>query len=83
MTPSGEELVTSERQRLRCFVIGPIGNRFANPGTDERGNYEEAIQVLEEVILPACNSVGLTPIRAVWFDPCRGNNRADISAATG
>ena len=64
MTQNGEDSVTSERQRLRCFVVGPIGNRFAAPQTAEREAYEEAIQVLEEVILPACHAVGLTPIRA-------------------
>lgn len=64
MTLNGEELGTAERQRLRCFVIGPIGNRFATPGTPERENYEEAIQVLEEIIVPACRLVGLTATRA-------------------
>jgi hypothetical protein len=64
MTSTGEEPLAPERQRLRCFVIGPIGNRFAAAGTDEREQYEEAIQVLEEVILPACKQVGLAPIRA-------------------
>ncbi len=64
MTSTGEEPLTPERQRLRCFVIGPIGNRFAALGTTERETYEEAIQVIEEVIVPACTAVGLTPVRA-------------------
>jgi hypothetical protein len=47
-----------------CFVIGPIGNRHADRGTDERLAYEEAIQVMAEVIEPACEAVGLQPVRA-------------------
>jgi hypothetical protein len=45
-------------------VIGPIGNRLAAHGTPERLAYEEAIEALEEVILPACDAVGLNPVRA-------------------
>lgn len=63
MTSTGDESSTSERHRLRCFIIGPIGNRFAAVGTPERERYEEAIQVVEEVILPACGAVGLVPVR--------------------
>jgi hypothetical protein len=64
MTSAGEESLIPERQRLRCFVIGPIGNRFAPVQSPEREQYEEAIQVLEEVILAACKVVGLVPVRA-------------------
>lgn len=63
MTSADEESLTSDRQRLHCFVIGPIGNRFAATGSPERERYEEAIQVLEMVILPACSAVGLVPVR--------------------
>jgi hypothetical protein len=63
MTTADEGSLTSDRQRLRCFVVGPIGNRFAEPGTPELERYEEAIQVLETVILPACRQVGLDPVR--------------------
>jgi hypothetical protein len=42
-----------------CFVIGPIGDRLAGHGTAERQTYEEALQVLVEVIVPACASVGI------------------------
>jgi hypothetical protein len=51
---------------LTCFVIGPIGNKFAPAGTEERTTYEEAVEVLEEIILRACaaSSVGLEPVRA-------------------
>jgi hypothetical protein len=63
MSSTNEEMLTTERKRLRCFIIGPIGNRFASVGTPEREYYEEAIQVVEEVIVPACEAVGLAPIR--------------------
>jgi hypothetical protein len=36
---------------------------LAEAGTIARVNYEEALQVLEEVILPACDAVGLEPVR--------------------
>lgn len=47
-----------------CFVIGPIGDRDASINSPERQIYEEAIQVWEEVILPACEAFGIRPIRA-------------------
>src|SRR5262249_31637457 len=49
-----------------CFVIGPIGNRHAPHGSEERRAYEEAVEVYEEVIVRACRapSVGLEPVRA-------------------
>jgi hypothetical protein len=53
-----------DRTTLRCFVIGPIGNRHAAAGSKDRETYEEALQVLELVIEPACKAVGLEPIRA-------------------
>jgi hypothetical protein len=61
-----EETTTApgDAQRLRCFVIGPIGNRHATHGSEERVTYEEALQVWEEVIQPACAVVGLSPVRA-------------------
>jgi len=49
---------------LTCFVIGPIGNRHAPLGSEERLAYEEALQVYEEVIAAACSPVGLSPVRA-------------------
>lgn len=48
----------------KCFVIGPIGNRHAAFDTPERDSYEEALEVFESVIVPACKSVGLTAVRA-------------------
>jgi hypothetical protein len=53
-----------EAGALTCFVIGPIGNRLAPAGSDERLIYEDAVQVLEEAIVPACKAVGLDPVRA-------------------
>lgn len=64
MTSVNEESSRSERERLRCFVIGPIGSELADAGSEARQRYEEALQVVEEVIVPACEEVGLTPIRA-------------------
>jgi hypothetical protein len=55
---------TPEIRPLTCFVIGPIGNRHAAPGTSERETYEEALEVYENVIEPACRAVGLEPVRA-------------------
>lgn len=47
-----------------CFVIGPIGNRLAPVGSPEREVYEEAIEVLERVIVPACEKFDIQAIRA-------------------
>ncbi|MGP0103170.1 MAG: hypothetical protein ACLPUT_16310 [Solirubrobacteraceae bacterium] len=49
---------------LACFVIGPIGSRHAPIGTVERDTYEQALLVLGEVIEPACQAVGLNPVRS-------------------
>ncbi len=55
--PDGDELI--------CFVIGPIGDRLADPGTDDRKRYELAIQTLEKIIIPAFEEIGLpAPLRA-------------------
>ena len=48
----------------RCFVIGPIGNKLAPLGSPGRSLYEEALQVFEDVIRPACQANDLDPIRA-------------------
>lgn len=48
----------------RCFVIGPIGNRLAELGSESRTVYEDALAVFEDVIRPACKENGLDPIRA-------------------
>lgn len=47
------------------FVIGPIGDRNAEPGSEERKRYERAIQTLEKIIEPACREAGIpNPVRA-------------------
>jgi len=48
----------------RCFVVGPIGDRLAPLGSPGRERYEEALEVFEKVILPACISNDLDPVRA-------------------
>ncbi|MBF4609111.1 hypothetical protein [Curtobacterium sp. VKM Ac-1393] len=47
-----------------CFVIGPIGSKFAPIGSSARATYEDALEVFEKVIQPACATEGLEPIRA-------------------
>lgn len=47
-----------------CFVIGPIGNRHAPVGSAEHDVYVEALRVIEQIIEPACKTVGLEPVRA-------------------
>lgn len=47
-----------------CFVIGPIGDRLAPFGSEGRHQYEQAIQVWDYVIYPACQALGIEPVRA-------------------
>lgn len=47
-----------------CFVIGPIGSELAPVGSPERTTYEEALEVYEKVIEPACAQVGFRTTRA-------------------
>jgi hypothetical protein len=48
----------------KCFVIGPIGDKLAPQGAPARIAYEEALDVYEKVIVPACETNELEPIRA-------------------
>lgn len=48
----------------RCFVIGPIGNKFAGPDDPSRQIYEDSLEVFEDVILAACQKLEITPVRA-------------------
>jgi hypothetical protein len=48
----------------RCFLIGPIGDEHAAQGSEPREIWEQAIEVMEEIIQPACAAVGLRPQRA-------------------
>jgi hypothetical protein len=47
-----------------CFVIGPIGDRLASIGSPDRTRFEQALRIFESIIKPACESVGLEPVRA-------------------
>lgn len=49
---------------MSCFVIGPIGDKGSAAGSAARIAYEEGVEVLEEVIAPACAAFGITPLRA-------------------
>lgn len=49
---------------LTCFVIGPIGDRDADPGSEARKAYEDGVQVLEDVIEPACAAYGFAVTRS-------------------
>lgn len=55
---------TSNVVPLRCFVVGPIGSKFAPIGDPARDVYEDALDVFEKVVQPACRAVGLDPVRA-------------------
>ena len=47
-----------------CFVIGPIGDRQAAVGSEERLRYEQSMRVWDYVIKPACDALGIEPVRA-------------------
>ncbi|MFD1710376.1 hypothetical protein FVQ98_03965 [Ottowia sp. GY511] len=51
-------------RELEAFVIGPIGDKDAESGSPARIAYERAIEVLEEIIEPACKFCGLQSVRA-------------------
>lgn len=53
-----------ESAKIRAFIIGPIGDRDAEAGSEARNAYEEAIEVLEYVISPACKALDIESIRA-------------------
>lgn len=50
--------------KLRAFVIGPIGDRDAEADSPARSAYEDAIEVFEYVISPACNALDVEAFRA-------------------
>lgn len=52
------------RDVYSCFVVGPIGNKFAEIGSPGREAYEDALEVYEKVIMPACQAHGIEPVRA-------------------
>jgi nucleoside 2-deoxyribosyltransferase len=45
-------------------VIGPIGDRGAPIGSDERLAFEQAQRRMDYVVIPACKAHGLAPVRA-------------------
>ena len=49
---------------IRCFVIGPIGDRNAPIGSPDRVVYEEALEIFEKIVRPACEALGMDPVRA-------------------
>lgn len=55
---------TSDTQRLRAFVIGPIGDRDADDGTKERLVYESGIEVFERLVIAACRALDIEAFRA-------------------
>lgn len=59
-----EPLVPEIAPQLKAFVIGPIGDRDELHDSPRRIVYEEAVQVLEEVIGPACQALGFDVLRA-------------------
>ncbi|MGP3966471.1 hypothetical protein [Streptomyces sp. 6N223] len=55
---------TTTTSTRTCFVIGPIGDRHAEPDSPERRAYEEALDTYEKIILPACAKHGIHSLRA-------------------
>lgn len=51
-------------QPRTCFVIGPIGDGLADHDTPARQSYDQAMETFEEIIQPACESLGVAPVRA-------------------
>ncbi|WP_157250969.1 hypothetical protein [Nonomuraea typhae] len=47
-----------------CFVLGPLGDPFAEAGSTKLKIYEETLEVYESVIQTACSGLGITPSRA-------------------
>ena len=51
-----------------CFVVGPIGDKLAPPYSEGRNQYEQAMQIWDYVIEPACQALGIQPVRADKID---------------
>lgn len=61
----GNKLTDTELGMGRtCFIVSPIGNRLDPRGTEGRTRYEDNVQMWAEVLEPACEELGLSPIRA-------------------
>ena len=50
--------------KIKAFIIGPIGDKDEPHGSPRRVIYEDSIQVLEEIISPACEELGIELLRA-------------------
>lgn len=53
-----------ESDNTSCFVIGPIGDRLGPYGSDARAQYEQSLRLWDYVIRPACQVLGIKPVRA-------------------
>lgn len=53
-----------EIAKLKAFVIGPIGDRDAEAGSEAKTAYEDAIEIFEYVVLPACQAMDIEAFRA-------------------
>lgn len=51
-------------QNLKAFVIGPIGDRDAESGSVARITYEQGLEALEHIIVPACEALDVDAFRA-------------------
>lgn len=49
---------------LTAFIISPIGSKLEPLGSPGRAFYEESTEMWEEVLEPACEELGLSPVRA-------------------
>lgn len=56
--------MAADLRPTKAFVIGPIGDRDAPIASESRKIYEEAVEVLREIIRPACISHGIEAVRA-------------------
>lgn len=61
---SPERAETNVSVTPRCFVICPIGDRHAPVGSEPRNVWERSTETWEKVIVPACEEVGMEPLRA-------------------
>ncbi|MFE4399165.1 MULTISPECIES: hypothetical protein [Streptomycetaceae] len=50
--------------RVRCLMIGPIGNSLAPSGSSALKAYENYLTTLEKVVDPVCRKYGIEPVRA-------------------
>jgi len=65
---TGSAIAPDSPADLVCFVIAPIGSPHAQIGSEPRRAYEHSIRVWEQVIKPACDTVGLVPVRSDSLD---------------